>query len=532
MSPPGRYQSNLFNFLSRQSMNLRDRSNQTWRQMKLAAVWGVQILMYPIYVGFQATRLVGKQLRQTARQVLPKLKAVAQTIQPVEKSDFLLSDTPIQRSLQLLDRLTLSLPLDRLAMQLDPQDLSAPGVLVVVGGSAIVGSGSKPEQVGLEIVGFNPAAHHLALPQTAQLSQAASHTLARSIKPIQGLASLLTSRNLVLVTTENQLLDVLSLEQQAMLQRRIVGEVASYWRQQRSLAAQTGQFRPFVDAFLPLPAERTQALPPIRAIWQLMSWMQTSAVAIAANLFQEAYLLPAAPTAEPQLSGEITALRSAQPIWKTKDEWLTEVGNWLRSGIKVTPFAQNPAPQGAIAAAQQPRLTPEDVLGAPNQPRGFMAQIQAKLREAQRGGSKLVRSAAATLAPAQADRELHKAEILQTLTQTEIAQRAQASQSQRSIGLRRSEQIVPSQPVPETVAMALPDDFLEEAALARSVDRSTSDQTTDLIPTPSWVEAKVSLVAYEKHPLEQLLDWLDRGMSWVEIKVSEAWRWLRDRWAE
>jgi hypothetical protein len=496
MSPPGRYQSNLFNFLSRQSMNLRDRSNQTWRQMKLAAVWGVQILLYPIYVGFQATRLVGKQLRQTARQVLPKLKAVAQTIQPVEKSeksDFLLSDTPIQRSLQLLDRLTLSLPIDRLAMQLDPQDPSAPGVLVVVGGSAIVGSGSKPEQVGLEIVGFNPSVGRLALPETAQLSQAASHTLARSIKPIQGLASLLTSRNLVLVTTENQLLDVLSLEQQAMLQRRIVGEVASYWRQQRSLAAQTGQFRPFVDSFLPLPAERTQALPPIRAIWQIMSWMQTSAVAIAANLFQEAYLLPAASIAEPQLPGEIAALRSAQPIWKTKDEWLTEVGNWLR------------------------------------------------------GRSKLVRSAAATLAPAQADRELPKAEILQTLAQAEIAQRAQASQSQQSLGLRRSKQLVTRPPVTsqivsnppvsnplvsETVAMALPDDFLEEAALVQSADSSTSDQTTDLIPTPSWVEAKVSLVTYEKHPLEQLLDWLDRGMSWVEIKVSEAWQWLRDRWSE
>ena len=528
MSPPGRYQSNLFNFLSRQSMNLRDRSNQTWRQMKLAAVWGVQILLYPLYVGFQAARLVGKQLRQTARQVLPKLKAVAQTIQPVEKSDFLLSDTPIQRSLQLLDRLTLSLPLDRLAMQLDPQDPSAPGVLVVVGGSAIVGSGSKPEQVGLEIVGFSPAAHHLALPQTAQISQAASHTLARSIKPIQGLASLLTSRNLVLVTTENQLLDVLSLEQQAMLQRRIVGEIASYWRQQRSLAAQTGQFRPFVDSFLPLPAERTQALPPIRAIWQVMGWMQTSTVAIAANLFQEAYLLPAAPTAEPQLPGAIAALRSAQPIWKTKDEWLTEVRNWLRSGIKVTQFAQNPAPQGAIAAAQQPRLTPEDILGAPNQPRGFMAQIQAKLREAQRGGSKLVRSAAATLAQAQADRELPKAEILQTLTQAEIAQRAQASQSQRSLGLRRPSQPTANQPVSEAIAI-IPSTGV---SLTRSADSSTSDQTTDLIPTSSWVEAKVSLVAYEKHPLEQLLDWLDRGMSWVEIKVSEVWRWLRDRWAE
>ena len=538
MSPPGRYQSNLFNFLSRQSMNLRDRSNQTWRQMKLAAVWGVQILLYPIYVGFQATRLAGKQLRQTARQVLPKLKAVAQTIQPVQKSEFLLSDTPIQRSLQWLDRLTLSLPIDRLAMQLDPQDPSAPGVLVVVGGSAILGTSHtdsllEPGQVKLQIAGFDPgrnlalnSAADLVLSKTAQIDQSASGAIARSIQPIQGLASLLTSRNLVLVTIENQLLDVLSLEQQAILQRRILGEIASYWRQQRSLTAQTDQHL-LVDTFLPLPTERTQALPPIRAIWQVMSWMQTSAVAIAANLFQEAYLLPAASLDEPQ--GTIAALRSAEPTWSTGDEWLNPIGNWLRSNAKgVTDFLQKPdaAPQiQAQLQSSQPGLTlPEPSLSDRSQ--GFMAQIRSKLREAQR--SKLVRSAALT--PAQAELNLSDAD-LGSLTQAEIAKRAQASQSQRSIGLRQANQ--PSnQPVPAAA--------LEPVSLARSVapltrsaaEESVESQPSELIANPSWVETKVSLVSYEKHPLEQLLDWLDRGMAWVEIKVSRAWQWLRDRWLD
>ena len=534
MSPPGRYQSHLFNFLSRQSMNLRDRSNQTWRQMKLAAVWGVQILLYPIYVGFQVTRLAGKQLRQTARQVLPKLKAVAQTIQPVEKREFLLSDTPIQRSLQWLDRLTLSLPIDRLAMQLDPQNPSAPGVLVVVGGSAILGTSHtdsllEPGQVKLQIASFDPGRNlalnstaDLALPETAQLDQFASRAIARSIQPIQGLASLLTSRNLVLVTIENQLLDVLSLEQQAILQRRIVGEVASYWRQ-RSLTAQSDQ-RLLVNTFLPLPTERNRALPPIRAIWQVMSWMQTSAVAIAANLFQEAYLLPSAPSDEPQ--GTIAALRSAEPTWSTGDEWLNSIGNWLRSNAKgMTDFLQKPDAPPQLQSSQ-PGLTLKEP-GLSDRSQGFVAQIRSKLREAQR--SKLVRSAAA-LTPAQAELNLSDAD-LGSLTQAEIAKRAQASQSQRSIGLRRANPSS-SPPVP-AAALELVSPVRSTAPLTRSAaEDSVESQPSELIPNPSWVEAKVSLVSYEKHPLEQLLDWLDQGMSWVEIKVSRAWQWLRDRWLD
>jgi hypothetical protein len=53
----------------------------------------------------------------------------------------------------------------------------------------------------------------------------------------------------------------------------------------------------------------------------------------------------------------------------------------------------------------------------------------------------------------------------------------------------------------------------------------------DLVSTPAWIEAEVKLVTYEKHPIEQLLAWIDRGMSWIEHRASHVLQWFRDRWS-
>jgi hypothetical protein len=60
-----RYQSHLLNFLNRQSLRLRDRSNIGWRQLQLTMRWGGQIALYPIYALFQTGRLAAQQLRQS-----------------------------------------------------------------------------------------------------------------------------------------------------------------------------------------------------------------------------------------------------------------------------------------------------------------------------------------------------------------------------------------------------------------------------------------------------------------------------------
>jgi hypothetical protein len=117
--------------------------------------------------------------------------------------------------------------------------------------------------------------------QTA-LSASAMLTIAPSY--IRGIALLLTTRSLVLVTNHNESLDILTLEQQQTLRQRISWDVAHYQRylKLRQHSIRLSPLRP--------PKETSRVLPPVRVFQQLMAWMQSGPVAIATNLFQEAAL--------------------------------------------------------------------------------------------------------------------------------------------------------------------------------------------------------------------------------------------------
>lgn len=41
-------------------------------------------------------------------------------------------------------------------------------------------------------------------------------------------------------------------------------------------------------------------------------------------------------------------------------------------------------------------------------------------------------------------------------------------------------------------------------------------QTTQVEAKPDWIETQARTIGYEKHPLEQILEWLDRVMLWLE----------------
>ncbi|NJO81004.1 MAG: hypothetical protein HC827_22560 [Cyanobacteria bacterium RM1_2_2] len=272
----GRYQSRVFNFLSQQSLRLRDRSVQTWRQVKVAAVWGVQILLYPVYVGFQGTRLIEKQLQQTARQTLPRLRSAGQALQvgkPPSNSALPTVDAPLQNVLQTVGKAALKVALTDAAPQ------------------------------------------------------------------IQGIASRLDTGSLVLVTAQNQLVD-LSFQQQTELTRRIAWETANYWRQRRLFASP--QQSPLVSPFLPPVQPQPNALLPIRVLRKVMAWMQRGSVAVSADLFQESRLVVYLPPPVLPESSDEPVLRAAQPSWVAVEaqfyDWLEQAGqtttDLLLAGLK------------------------------------------------------------------------------------------------------------------------------------------------------------------------------------------------------
>ena len=238
-STPGRYRSRLFNLINHHSRRLIDRGERAIRHLKVAAVWGTQILLYPIYMVVQASLTAGRQLSAEAKAGWIRLKALTQS-QPPEQPPAV--DTPIQRVLQQVE--TLSLP--------EPSQWNSTGRL-------------------------KPQLHKQNLP--TQVSQS-------SRVEIQGVASLLATRTLVLVSVANEILDILTPEQQQKLAARISWELATLYRQWRLVDNLKVSW---VHRQLSHLAKPSLFLP-LRLFWQLMAWVQTSPVAIAINLFGESTL--------------------------------------------------------------------------------------------------------------------------------------------------------------------------------------------------------------------------------------------------
>ncbi len=91
---------------------------------------------------------------------------------------------------------------------------------------------------------------------------------------IRGIASQLSSKNLVLVTSENEIIDILTPSQQQVLENKIISEVANYWRCWRlsQVKRKTNLLSRVKDLFLEkiyrklLEATTTKALPQRNAV--------------------------------------------------------------------------------------------------------------------------------------------------------------------------------------------------------------------------------------------------------------------------
>jgi hypothetical protein len=88
-----------------------------------------------------------------------------------------------------------------------------------------------------------------------------------------------------LVGRENQILDILTPEQQEMLEGRITWEIANGGPGRRKIAQKELKFNLGLES----AAQKAQLLP-VRRFWELMAWVQTSPVALKRNQFGESIL--------------------------------------------------------------------------------------------------------------------------------------------------------------------------------------------------------------------------------------------------
>lgn len=157
---------------------------------------------------------------------------------------------------------------------------------------------------------------------------------------IRGVASLLATQSLVLVTNQNESLDILTPEQQRLLHQRIAWEVAHYLRYVRSRLCQTPGLSP-----LRPPNRHSFVLPPVRAFQWLMAWMQSGAIAASANLFQEASWracpLPF-PPAKPALPASNLAQRSVKALRQQVATARARLPGRLANPTRVLPASAQP----------------------------------------------------------------------------------------------------------------------------------------------------------------------------------------------
>ncbi|MEG4575747.1 hypothetical protein QUA56_24195 [Microcoleus sp. N3A4] len=267
----GPYQSRLLNFISKQSRQVADNCDRTWRQIKETTLTATQILLYPAYLLVQSSRILGRQLRESSQKVdLPELQEFGADENPDLQQNWYQGEISEESSIAEILHLA-----ENLLNSSQTAKTLASFPLLINQGNAV---NDLPPAIN-----FNG--------QTAkhQTTSVLEHPLAKTqLKPqpkVEGIASFIPARTLVLVGKENQILDILTPEQQEILEGSITWEIANCGPERREITQKELKFNLGLES-----AAKKAQLPPVRRFWELMAWLQTSPVALKRNQFGESIL--------------------------------------------------------------------------------------------------------------------------------------------------------------------------------------------------------------------------------------------------
>ncbi|MDV2996090.1 MAG: hypothetical protein N4J56_005744 [Chroococcidiopsis sp. SAG 2025] len=520
-----RYQSRLFRFVHKQSRRFTQQCDRAWRNLQSTASWVAAVGMYPIFLLLQSRRSTANQVHQaveaTLRQ-LPSDDAIVQKESPTV-------DTPIRQVL----------------------------LYVKGAGSASVQGAGERRELGEQ------------LPTT-------NYQLPITNYPIQGIASQLASRNLVLVTAQNQTLDVIDPQQQATLQEQIVTAIAQYWQYRQKIGHQsqlhsTGGFR---NPPVPTPPWLTSLDHTVAEVESHhLVRVKSAAIAFYQGIFSQSTDIAGSerPTADVQTeaSSKTHATRILSLIWAAIDYFFgtddrattpsittstthKRVSPLTGRSIPVNPKFPARRPTAKLPASndsadrdlEDPWLTASDLFGSvtpettgdravptfalPTNPivdytfpqeRGRLRQFLSKIR-APKGIAKQQTTANDSPNPPYKGGQQSTPEIsrLQNRASKKISPLLRRGVGEiepraKSAEIRRTSKVKQSLHKAEPSNISTPE------------TRNSSMQST-----PDWIETPATLMGYVKHPLEQILAWLDRAMLWFEEVFLKFWQWIHKLW--
>lgn len=409
------------------------------RQGKTALLWGVQVIAFPLYVAFQGVRSAARTLQATQ----PWQQVVTLLTGEKKRPLVLAADSPIRALLSLTQPLAA-----RQSGSLRPVDCH----------------GELLRQSRAERVMVNGQWQLVPL-QT----------------PVCGVASDLTTRQLVLVTTNNVIFNGLTDRQQQQLQRAITLLMAEYagwcrrqWHQKQ-----------LQSPGLPLPQAAENQWLPVRLFNHALGWMQCSPLAQVTNLFGEA---------EASLAlGDSLGNVGLVGWWEKAlagQRWPTWQGS-LPSGaddsaaLVVRPYGAIPLPYGVS--------------------RWHGSAGRENFQEdASETGALVMAGATSVAAQPQRSREVV----------------TYCTEDGTVVVVDRAEVRCPEQAGRDNDHLGYP----RTAGWGKTVAGSADPKG---LPGNDAIEAQVALVNYVDHPLVAVLRWLDALLHRAETWLYQVWGWLR-----
>ncbi|MBE9184642.1 hypothetical protein IQ270_07885 [Microcoleus sp. LEGE 07076] len=271
----GPYQSRILNFISKQSRQVADNYDRTWRQVKQTTLSATQILLYPAYLLVQGSRMLSRQLRESSQKLdLPELPEFGGDENPGLSQNWYREEVSEASSIAQI-------------LELAENLLNSSQTATLTDFPLLINQKNyASEQLTSDL---HPPINSQGQTAKYQTNSVLEHPLSKTQLDGQpkvcGIATFIAARTLVLVGRENRILDILTPEQQELLESRITWEVANEGPELREITQKELKFNLGLES----AAKKAQSAP-LRRFWELMAWLQTSPVAVNRNQFGESIL--------------------------------------------------------------------------------------------------------------------------------------------------------------------------------------------------------------------------------------------------
>ncbi|MEH1847582.1 MAG: hypothetical protein V7L25_22030 [Nostoc sp.] len=568
----GRYQSRLFNFVHQQSRRVTQQWEHTFRHLQVTTKWGVEVLLYPVYLLFQSSESSRKTLHTKEPQTRLKLQPNDTDFQP----EILNVDSPIQHVLKAVNYLSSDEPASTPAKTSEPFN-----PLAFLGVFRLKFLDNNSTNNANFTQSSNITENQAGSLNSSQLENA----LKQYLPIVRGIATNLINHNLVLVSADNEILDILTPQQQVKLEDRIINEIANYWQSSLRDAARTPTLkqatrsvplaqplaekeRRFIEA-----KKETELLPQIDRLLAKLTDGNTAEIPvlvegipkdllnpdrlltfldIAVAKLESNALVPVqersqkiVQVAQTQLNiflygkeqlaarGEIAATADGlethtlnlQALIEAALNYFFGVDNKKRFELTISDerlpgklFSSRL--RKALSKSRQlenqdftddPWLTSSDLFGDTE------TVVDKPVPLSQTKNPALAPSLSVGHFP-QNNLSVQQPQVESGLVQRKqpTSNLASSQKTSGKVASAKQTQARISQPKSES--------------LKGEILQQQFHQSSQVEAQPDWIETKATSTGYEKHPLEQLLEWLDYVMLWLEEKFVNIFQSLRQLW--